>query len=249
LNRIETKRILERCWRHETNVDGFNATLTPTYDLTLTINITGNLPVLNADFSHVSLLYLHSNAGLTSGTGPFLECFPRLKSLTIREYRLGEIPDAVFRMGDLTTLALTRCQLTLTAQTVLELAQMERLDYLELSNNPLGLAPDVSQMHDLAVLLLNSTGITELPTGLLQLQFLDVVDLSANAIIEVPSDILELPMEIGESLNLRGNPLSEDSLRRLFDYFRLNNVDFGLDEIIDNAQLEVSSSGNSEVDE
>jgi len=76
-----------------------------------------------------------------------------------------------------------------------------------------------------------------------------VVDLSANAIIEIPSDILELPMEIGESLNLRGNPLSEDSLRRLFDYFRLNNVDFGLDEIIDNAQLEVSSSGNSEVDE
>lgn len=56
-------------------------------------------------------------------------------------------------------------------------------------------------------------------------------------------------MEIGESLNLRGNPLSEDSLRRLFDYFRLNNVDFGHDEIIDNAQLEMSSSGNSEVEE
>jgi hypothetical protein len=104
-------------------------------------------------------------------------------------------------------------------------------------------------MPELAVLLLNNTGITEFPPGLLQLEFLDLVDLSANAIIEVPSDILELPMEIGESLNLRGNPLSEDSLRRLFDYFRLNNVDFRLDEIANNAQLEVSSSGNSEVDE
>ncbi len=249
LNRVETKRILERCWRHETNVDGFNATMIPTYDLTLTINITGNLPALSADFSHVTLLYLHSNAGMTSGAERFLECFPRLKSLTIREYTLNEIPDAVFRMGDLTALALTRCQLTLTTQTLLELAQMERLDYLELSNNPLGLTPDVSQMPELAVLLLNSTGITEFPPGLLQLELLDVVDLSANAIIEIPSDILELPMEIGESLNLRGNPLSEDSLRRLFDYFRLNSVDFGLDEIADNAQLEVSSSGNSEVDE
>ncbi|MGF6557872.1 Leucine-rich repeat (LRR) protein [Pseudomonas sp. S30_BP2TU TE3576] len=249
LNRFEFKRNLEKCWRHETDMDDLNEALEPTYELTLTINITGNLPVLDADFSHVSMLYLHSHAGLTSGAGHFLENFPRLRSLTIREYTLGEIPEAVFRMGDLTALALTRSQVTLTTQSVIELAQMEHMDYLELSNNPLGLAPDVSQMPDLSTLLLNSTGITELPKGLLQLKSLDVADLSANQITEIPSDILELPLEIAESINLRGNPLNEQSLQTLIAYFKKTTTDFGVEAVIQRAEMEVSTSEDSEPDE
>ena len=247
--RDEFKRIVERCWRRQTELDDFNQQLHPTYDLTLPIIITGDLPAMRADFSHVSLLYLHSNDGLTSGAGRFLESFPRLKGLTIRNYRQESLPEPIFRMGDLTALSMTDCQLTLTAQSALELAQMERLDYLDLSFNPLGATPDVSQMPRLTTLLLNNTGITELPPGLLQLKSLDTVDLSANAITYIPADILELPLDVGESINLRDNPLSEESVQRLISYFRQTGVDFGVDAVIDQAEMEVSSSEGSDVDE
>lgn len=249
LNRDEFKRTVERCWRRQSDLDDFNQQLQPTYELTLTNIITGDLPALRADFSHVSLLYLHSDEGLTSGAGRFLESFPRLKGLTIRNYREQTLPDPILRMGDLTALSMTDCQLTLTEQSALELAQMERLDYLDLSDNPLGAAPDVSQMYRLTTLLLNNTGITELPSGLLQLQLLDTVDLSANAITHIPADIMELPPEIGESINLRGNPLSEESVQTLINYFRLTGVDFGVDAVIDQAEMEVSSSEGSDADE
>ena len=246
--RDEFKRIVERCWRRQTDLDHFNQQLRPTYELTLPTIITGNLPTMQADFSHVSLLYLHSDEGLT-GVGRFLESFPRLKGLTIRNYRQQTLPEPIFRMGDLTALSMTDCQLTLTAQSALELAQMERLDYLDLSYNPLGATPDVSQMPRLTTLLLNDTGIAELPPGLLQLKFLDTVDLSANAITHIPADILELSVDVGESINLRGNPLSEESVQTLISYFRQTGVDFGVDAVMDQAEMEVSSSEGSDVDE
>ncbi|MFD2883004.1 hypothetical protein ACFS4T_08795 [Pseudomonas lini] len=68
--RDEFKRIVERCWRRQTGLDHFNQQLRPTYELTLPTIITGNLPTMQADFSHVSLLYLHSDEGLT-GVGRF----------------------------------------------------------------------------------------------------------------------------------------------------------------------------------
>ena len=91
---------------------------------------------------------------------------------------------------------------------------------MDLSNNPLGLAPDVSQMSELATLQLDDSELTELPAGLLQLSSLETADLSSNAITRIPSDILELPMEIAESIDLRGNPFSEASLNILIEYFR-----------------------------
>ncbi|PAU52691.1 hypothetical protein BZL43_23885 [Pseudomonas sp. PICF141] len=247
--RDEFKRIVERCWRRQTTLDDFNQQLLPTYELSLPTIITGNLPTLRADFSHVSLLYLHSVDGLSSGAERFLESFPRLKGLTLVNYRQQHFPEAIFRMGDLTALSMTDCQLTLTAHSALELAQMERLDYLDLSDNPLGAPPDVSQMSRLTTLLLNNTGITELPPGLLQLNSLNTVDLSANAIIHIPAEIRELPREIGEGINLRSNPLSEESLQMLIDYFRQTGIYFGVDAVIDQAEMEVSSSEGSDVDE
>lgn len=247
--RDEFKRIVERCWRRQSELDTFNQQLHSTYELTLPTIIIGDLPAMHADFSHVSLLYLHSDNGLTSGAGRFLESFPRLKGLTIRNYRETNLPEQISRMGELIALSMTDCQLTLTAQSALELAQMERLDYLDLSDNPLGATPDVSQMSHLTTLLLNNTGITELPPGLLRLTSLDTVDLSANAITHIPADIMELPQEIGESINLRGNPLSEESVQTLINYFRQTGVDFGVDAVIDQAEMEVSSSGGSDVED
>jgi Leucine-rich repeat (LRR) protein len=236
-----------RCWRRETDPEGFDESLqATTYDLSLDTWITGSLPILSADFSHVSMVYLSSESGLTTGITGFLERFPKLKTLVINDFRLGDIPEAIFRMSDLKSLNLLDCHITLTPQSALNLAEMAGLEFIDLRNNPLGLAPDISQMTDLATLQLDNCGLTELPAGLLQLKSLEIVDLSGNAISQIPADLLELPLEVAESISLRGNPFSEESLQILLEYFRLTGVDFGVQEVIERAELEMSTSEASE---
>jgi Leucine-rich repeat (LRR) protein len=103
--------------------------------------------------------------------------------------------------------------------------------------------PNMSSLH------LSRTGITELPPGLLKLTSLDVADLNNNAISHIPDDILELPLEIAESINLRGNPLDAQSVQTLIAYFKKTSTDFGVEAVIEQAELEVSTSGDSEPDE
>ncbi|WP_421136898.1 dermonecrotic toxin domain-containing protein [Pseudomonas sp. NFX15] len=247
--RDEFKQLVLRCWRRESEPDDFSDLLQTTYDLTADTQITGDLPALSADFSHVSLVYLNSDSGLTAGVARFLEQFPKLKTISIRNFRLGDIPDSIFQMGDLKSLNLPNCNITLSPQSVLNLAEMTRMEFIDLSNNPLGLAPDVSQMSELATLQLDDCELTELPAGLLQLSSLETADLSSNAITRIPSDILELPMENAESIDLRGNPFSEASLNILIEYFRLTNIDFGVQAVIERAELQVSTSEASDAED
>ncbi|WP_330206616.1 dermonecrotic toxin domain-containing protein [Pseudomonas sp. AM14(2022)] len=247
--RHEFKSLIEQCWRRETEQDEPDQNLQPLHDLNLATIIRGDLPVLNADFSHVTHLYLRSLPGQTFGIDRFVETFASLRGLTIYQYRLEHIPPAVFRMAELTYLSLSHCDLTLTPQAALELAQMERLDHLDLSDNPLGETPDVSQMTHLQTLMLDNSGITSLPPGLLQLEHLEIADLSDNAITQVPSDILELPEERADKFSLRSNPLSELSVQRLIAYFKKHRIDFGVDAVIERAEMEVSTSEDSGVDE
>ncbi|MEJ5060550.1 MULTISPECIES: dermonecrotic toxin domain-containing protein [unclassified Pseudomonas] len=243
--RDEFKQLVLRCWRRESELNDFYDLMQPTFDLSLDTLITGDLPTLSADFSHVSMVYMNSESGLTTGVTRFLERFPKLQTISLCDFRLGDLPESIFRMDELTSVNFPECNITLTPQSVSGLAEMTRLNFLDLSNNPLGLAPDVSQMSDLATLQLTNCGLTELPSGLLQLKSLDTADLSSNAITRIPSDILELPMEIAESIELRDNPFSEESLQILLEYFRLTNIDFGVQAVIERAEMEVSTSEDS----
>jgi len=246
-NRDAFKDALERCWRHETELDDFNDALEPTFELTINYPINGELPTISADFSHVSALELQSVGGVTR-IGRFLESFPNLKSLRLRDYYLGNIPQAVFKMGRLRSLSLPNCRVSLSAESVSALAGMELLDYLDLGYNALGYTPDLSQMPGLATVLLNDTGLTEIPNGLLQLTDLDWADLSTNAITEVPSDLMELPVEVAENITLRNNPLSEESLSRLISYYERSRVDFSVEEVINQGQMELSTSESSGIE-
>jgi Leucine-rich repeat (LRR) protein len=249
LSRDTFKATLETCWRRESDQEGTDATGQPLYELYSNELINGDLPVLTADFGHVSRLQLDGDEATTSGMAPFLRGFPNLRSLVISEYAMGSIPEAVFNMGELTTLALTDCQITLTSHTQAALTGMENIKHLVLGGNPLGLPADVSQMHQLKTLMLYDTDISEIPPGLLSRTTLQVANLSDNAITDVPSDILELPAETAQKIRLSGNPFSEESLQRLFAYFQRTGEDFGIDEVMLRAQLEASTSEGSEVDE
>ena len=167
----------------------------------------------------------------------------------MRDCNLGNIPDAVFKMGQLRSLSLPECRVRLSAESASALAGMEQLDYLDLAHNPLGQTPDLSQMTELATVLLNDTGITEIPHGLLQMTELDWADLSGNAITEVPSDVLELPVEIAENISFRGNRFSEESLLRLISYFERTGMDFGVEEVINRGEMEISTSEGSDMEE
>ncbi|MHC8357971.1 dermonecrotic toxin domain-containing protein [Pseudomonas sp. LB3P81] len=246
-NRDEFKQALERCWRHESELDDFNDSLQPTFELFITEPINGELPALNADFGHVSTLEMRSVGGVTR-IGQFLQSFPNLQTLRLREFHLGDMPDAVFKMGRLRSLSLPQCRIGLSAESANALAGMEHLDYLDLGYNPLGHTPDLRQMPDLSTVLLNDTGITEIPPGLLQLAELDWADLSMNAITEIPSDLMELPVETAENITLRGNPLSEESLGQLIDYYERTRVDFGVEEVINRGEMDISTSEGSEIE-
>ncbi|APC17985.1 hypothetical protein BLL42_20435 [Pseudomonas frederiksbergensis] len=248
VNRDKFVQTLERCWRRETELDEFNDSLEPTFELVINFPISGELPALRADFSHVTSLELRSANGVTR-IGRFLESFPKLKSLSVRQCHLGNIPDAVFKMGQLHSLSLPNCRITLSVESVNALAGMELLDYLDLGLNPLGQTLDLRQMPDLVTLRLNDTGISEIPHGLFQLNDLDWADLSANAITEAPSDLMEMPVDIAESISLRGNPFSEESLLQLISYYERTRVDFGVEEVTHRGGMEISTSEGSEIDE
>ncbi|MFJ4546826.1 dermonecrotic toxin domain-containing protein [Pseudomonas sp. NPDC088885] len=247
--RDEFKTLVEECWRRESEFDELGEQGETLYELNLLTTIIGDLPALTADFSHVSTLTLISEDGATTGANPFLNNFPKLRTLNIREFSLGEIPQAIFKMGHLTALYLTECNVTLSAQGVAALGEMVNLGLLDLSYNPLGLAPDLRQLTLLTDLILNNTGISELPDGLFQLKDLLKADLSDNHISEMPSDILELPGEIAEAINLRGNPFDAQSQIILRAYFNKHGMDFGIESTIDEAEMEVSTSEGSEIDE
>jgi Leucine-rich repeat (LRR) protein len=247
--RDEFKTLVEECWRRESEFDELGEQGETLYELNLPTTIIGDLPLLTADFSHVSTLTLLSEDGATTGANQFLNHFPKLRTLNIREFSLGEIPQAIFKMGHLTALYLTECNISLNAHDVAALGEMVNLELLDLSYNPLGLAPDLRQLTLLTDLILNNAGISELPDGLFQLKDLLKADLSENHISAMPSDILELPGEIAEAINLRGNPFDAQSQFILRAYFNKHGMDFGIESTINEAEMEVSTSDGSEVDE
>jgi Leucine-rich repeat (LRR) protein len=225
--REEFKQRLEQCWR-KIPTEG------PTVSdqgFTSPLSIMGDLPVLTAEFDHVPELYLTSDANTGSTASRFLEYFPNLDSLTVRGFQLHNIPEAVFRMGRLTVLNLPECGITLTPETVNALAGMDNLDYLNLRNNPLGLTPDLSQMSDISSLNLSRTGITEIPRGVLSIQTWTDVDLSNNAITEMPAELLQVNPDVAESFNFNHNPFTNESLQRIAAYYRATEVDLGVDAV------------------
>lgn len=248
LNRDAFMQALQRCWRQDMELDEFNELLEPTYELVLDSVIHGELPALRADFSHVSALELRSDHGATR-IGRFLEAFPKLKRLKLRDFDLGNLPEAVFKMGPLNSLSLPNCRITLSAQSASALAGMEGIEYLDLAHNPLQLTPDFSQMQSLATVVMHDTGLREIPHGLLDKAALDWVDLSNNAITDVPSDILEMTTDQADVLHLSNNPFSEATLLRLIAHYEKTGIDFGIEAVIQRGEVQMATSDESEADE
>ncbi|CAM3802932.1 Leucine-rich repeat-containing protein 1 [Pseudomonas reidholzensis] len=128
----------------------------------------------------------------------------------------------------LTDLSLGSNDIRLTLESRSALAQLNRLQSLRLSENPLQLAPDVSGWRDLATLDLEHSEIVDWPVGLTALMdqrplVLRTLDLSGNHIVEVPmlqdSAFAEAirSNDQGTYYDFDGNPFNPQAQARLHD--------------------------------
>lgn len=148
----------------ETELDETNGAIT--HRIVFESPLLGALPELSARFDHVSLLELGGEGGTTNVDG-LLQRFLQLDTLILSKLRLGAVPQRVFDMHSLTSLTLSESNIRLTAASVDALSGMSTLRYLDLSENPLGITPDVSQLNQLDSLYLQDTQISEIPAACL----------------------------------------------------------------------------------
>lgn len=229
LNRLNFKRQLEEAWRRESARDEENLDDSATYTLIIETPIMGALPELRARLEHVTY-FRFSGETTTVQVDNFLRSLPNLQTLSLSRCTLGRLPTALFELPKLTTLELPRCAITLTEATARSVNELLTLEFLNLSDNPLGHAPDVSNLQQLNSLHLRNTRITELPSGVFQQANLAYLDLSQNQIREITPDLLEILQTFYEDSDLSGNPWSAQSLGYLRDYYRRTGIDFQVAE-------------------
>lgn len=228
--RGQFKALIEEGWRRETSLNAEHEPPTHSHNMTLTVPLLGDLPVLGVDFAHVSRLELRGE-DTTSIPAGFLERFPNLESLFIHRYALPGIPAGVFKLPKLKRLNLTQSALRLTQHSATGLSDLHALESLDLSHNPdLGLSPDVSKMPGLETLMIENAGLTAPPYGVFNLPRLDVVSLRNNRITELPDDLFELDADRADGFNLGGNRFSTGTIDKLRHYYRRTAVDFNVPE-------------------
>lgn len=224
VRRLSFKAQLQRCWHREPPQDAMNP-----QRLLIDTHVMGDLPQVGARFEAITELEL---VGDKSGmdVSAFLKSFPHLNSLSISGYALRDVPQVVLNTPRLIVLGLDDCDVHLSASSADALSGMSNLEFLDLEENPLGRTPDLSHMHKLTTLYLGHTGLTEVPPGLFSLSQLRALNLRNNLIREIPSDILELPTPLDDDSDLSGNPLSEQSLEYLRQYYVLTGNSLNVEE-------------------
>lgn len=191
------------------------------------LGFTGDMPTLSADFSHVTQISLRGNDALKVSDG-FLNCFSRLHAMELRNFALGRIPSALNRMPTLKSLVLSSSGVMFDAEGQATLSSLSRLRALDLSNNPLVDAPDISALTDLMFLDLSKTAIDRVPPGISSLPNLEDVMLNNNNISELPDELFNLPAAIGQNIDLHDNPISAVARERIKTCYQTNGHAFGV---------------------
>lgn len=215
------------CWRKQSNRNLLGGKYF--YELDLLGMRVGDLPPIRADFSHVGFLFMNDMA-VASTEVSFLAHFKQLRWLSLGFNHLSSLPAELGQMFELMHLHLPGNQIVMNAQASRVLTRLTRLKFLNLSDNPLFLPPDVSRMNDLEHLLLRHTNIDRWPEGVSGLRNLQRVDLRNNRISTIPELVYSGPPSINRVTHLHDNPmLSAEGVRRLQHYERETGINFGID--------------------
>ncbi|SDT38068.1 NEL-type E3 ubiquitin ligase domain-containing protein [Pseudomonas granadensis] len=187
----------------------------------------GKLPTLppGISFDHIRQLSMRDMAQ-DDDVAYFLKSFKQLESLELDGNAMTRLPEMLSHMPHLKRLSLAGNKVRLSEQTLKKLNGLDNLEHLNLNKNPLGATPDISRMFNLRRLLLQDTGITELPKGLSRLPYLEWADLSENSIKLLPQWLFKTSRRFSQALNLRFNPLDDPSKTFLKNY--RDNVGVGM---------------------
>ena len=220
---------IESAWRRESDLSVMEDSGDIVgFELDLSGLDIGDLPAISGDFSHVGALQMEG-MNLLSGSNEFLASFTHLRLLDMSNNRIEHLPPAIADMSLLMSLELMDNRITLTADTAQQLANLSNLRALSLSNNPLGISPDVSQMSDLHSLDLSNTGISQWPNGLWALPNVEWANLRDNLMTTIPDAVFEPQWTTGanRSTTISGNPIDEPTRDRLVTYWTQGHSDFG----------------------
>lgn len=225
-SKLRAALAIQRAWRKETPTQFTDLGLS--YTLVLPAEPLGAIPVIRADFSHVTQLEI-SKVGFSAGLTAFLHNFRNLRSLDLSGNELTSLPLAIEDMSGLRQLDLSENQIRLTPESVQRLAGMTTLEALNLSFNPaLNQVPDISKMLRLEHLALRGAGISGWPSGMWELTRLRTLDMRDNRIEAIPQALFDAPVALNRGINLDGNPLLPASLRRIAEYQFAYKVTLGI---------------------
>lgn len=237
--------------------DGFLASFPEISSLDLSFNTLTELPSGLAQLNRLSRLRLDytGQRSLAQVVDTIMPLSTTLNYLGMAGSGFNLAPadfELLRRLPQLTSLGLGDNLITLTDETANGFNQLTQLEELNLAGNPLGRAPVLDSLHRLSWLEMSQAHITTFPPELVTLMNRDPlrlveVDLSENGIVELPAladthfvrlarafhDEVESPY-YGMSLNLDGNPLSEEGraeLRRSsIPFFEETDMDIAVAE-------------------
>jgi Leucine-rich repeat (LRR) protein len=209
---------LEELWRGRTAPGR-------TDELSAIAEFSGAMPVLSANFEHISQLNLSGNPNI-SAIAPFVKRFPNLTALRLDSVDLGPLTVAGIGLPGLTELELKNCGVVLTPENQAALVSMNSLRRLDLSDNPLGTFPDLNLLPELRYIDLSNSGLTEVPDGLDSHPNSPITILAGNQIAELPDHLFDLSTARGDGIYLSDNPLSETAREKIKSYYRRHQNDF-----------------------
>ncbi|WP_345956218.1 leucine-rich repeat domain-containing protein [Pseudomonas fulva] len=195
--------------------------------LGLTHDDLASLP-LRDDFHHIEHLTLCGNPALSQLPAVFHQRLPNLTRLLLSDCRFDHLPRLAFGQR-LRWLDVDRNRITWDPTDQITLQRYPGLAVLDLSENPLLVAPDLRLHPDIRSLFLSGCSLTELPQGLAQLTEPLAVDLTNNQFVQLPEDFT-LPIPVADTLSMESSWLAEPILSQIETYNEIHDVDLLVNE-------------------
>lgn len=179
--------------------------------------------MLPDDFQHILDLDLSGNRQLSQLPFNFLSRFTNLRRVRLDQCRFSRLPHLV-NSPALDWLDLQNNRVTWDAWAQSTLERMPNLRVLDLSDNPLLQAPDLSRMRRLGSLFISNASLTQLPAGLARIDAPLVIDLSNNQFTALPENFA-VPAHIGQVMALESTMLSPLAQLQIDAYYEAHGID------------------------
>ncbi|WP_286914629.1 MULTISPECIES: dermonecrotic toxin domain-containing protein [unclassified Pseudomonas] len=174
-------------------------------------------------FNHIMELDLSGNSLLSEVPGQWLQRMAQVRRLMLKRCRFDRLPQLA-QPATLEWLDIEHNRITWDNQAQATLEQWTALRVLDLSDNPLLNAPDMSHTPSVTSLFMVNCSLTRLPQGLERLRSALFIDLSDNQFQRLPSGFI-LPPATADAVSLESAALGLPIREQIEDYYQQHGVD------------------------